>query len=241
MGRAGSSRDLALNLKRLQMATEQRCSVRLLVFGASMREGSLNEKLASLAATVVQEKGGEVERAKMSDFECTPYDTDVELSAGIPHGAKALHDKLIATDGFIIASPEYNASMPGVLKNAIDWASRFRPQPFNGKQAFLIAASPSMTGGKVGLWALRQPLEHLGARVYPDMFALAQAHHAFDSVGRIADSKLQNWFETTIECFIDLVEASKHYPHLKKQWVEFLGERPDEETTRVELGETAAV
>jgi hypothetical protein len=73
------------------------------------------------------------------------------------------------------------------------------------------------------------------------MFALARAHHAFDASDRIADGKLQNWFETTIECFIDLVEASKHYPHLKKQWVEFLGERPDTETTRVELGETAAV
>jgi len=73
------------------------------------------------------------------------------------------------------------------------------------------------------------------------MFALAQAHHAFNDAGRIADTKLQSWFEMTIECFIDLVEASKHYPHLKKQWVEFLGERPDEETTRVEAGETAAV
>jgi hypothetical protein len=98
-----------------------------------------------------------------------------------------------------------------------------------------------MTGGKVGLWALRQPLEHLGARVYPDMFALAQAHKAFDSDGRIADTKLQNWFEMTIVCFLDLVEASKHYPQVKKQWVEFLGERPDDHTTRIEAEETAAV
>jgi len=201
----------------------------------------MNDRLASLAAAVAREKGAEVERATMQNFECPPYDTDVELSAGFPAGAQALHDKLLATDGFIVASPEYNASMSGVLKNTIDWVSRFRPQPFNGKQAFLIAASPSMTGGKVGLWAVRQPLEHLGTRVYPDMFALAQAHHAFDSAGRIADGKLQHWFETTIECFIDLVEASKHYPHLKKQWVEFLGEHPDEQTTRVEMGETAAV
>jgi NAD(P)H-dependent FMN reductase len=223
------------------MATEKRCSVKLLVFGASMREGSMNDRLASLAAEVVAEKGGSVERATMANFECPPYDTDVELSKGIPAGAQALHDKLIATDGFVIASPEYNASMSGVLKNTIDWASRFRPQPFNGKQGFLIAASPSMTGGKIGLWALRQPLEHLGARVYPDMFALAQAHQAFTPAGRIADVKLQAWFETTIGCFMDLVEASKHYPHLKKQWVEFLGERPDDETTRVELGEIAAV
>jgi NAD(P)H-dependent FMN reductase len=223
------------------MATDKRCDVRLLVFGASMRAGSMNERLASLAAEVVDQKGVVVERAKMQDFDCPAYDMDLELSKGIPAGAQALRDKLMATDGFIIASPEYNASMSGVLKNTIDWVSRFRPQPFNGKQGFLIAASPSMTGGKIGLWALRQPLEHLGARVYPDMFALAQAHQAFDASGRIADGKLQNWFETTIECFIDLVEASKHYPGLKKQWVEFLGERPDDETTRVELGETAAV
>ena len=222
------------------MANEKRLSVRLLVFGASLREGSMNDRLASLASIVVAEKGGLADRAVMKDFECVPYDLDAERSTGLPPGAQALRDKLLATDGFMIASPEYNASMPGILKNTIDWVSRFRPQPFNGKQAFLMAASPSMTGGKVGLWALRQPLEHLGARVYPDMFALAQAHHAFDASGRIADSKLQNWFETTIECFIDLVEASKHYPRLKKQWVEFLGERPDEQTTRVEMGETAA-
>ena len=223
------------------MANERRCSVRLLVFGASLREGSMNDRLATLGASVAEEKGATVERATMSQFECPAYDTDVEISTGLPAGAQALHDKLQSVDGFMIASPEYNASMSGVLKNTIDWVSRFRPQPFNGKQGFLMAASPSMTGGKIGLWALRQPLEHLGARTYPDMFALAQAHRAFDDAGRIADAKLQNWFETTIECFIDLVEASKHYPHMKKQWVEFLGERPDEETTRVELGETAAV
>ena len=220
---------------------EKRRSVRLLVFGASLREASMNDRLATLAAQVAEEKGATVDRARMSDFECPGYDMDVELSTGLPTGAQRLHDKLQATDGFIIASPEYNASMSGVLKNTIDWVSRFRPQPFNGKQGFLVAASPSMTGGKVGLWALRQPLEHLGARVYPDMFALAQAHNAFTDAGRIADKKLQTWFESTIDCFIDLVEATKHYPNLKKQWVEFLGEKPDDETTRVEIGETAAV
>jgi chromate reductase len=223
----------------MKMDNGKRCSVRLLVFAASLREGSFNDKLASLAVSVAEDKGASVERATMQQFECPPYDMDAEISAGIPAGAQALHDKLNSVDGFMIASPEYNASMPGVLKNTIDWASRFRPQPFNGKQAFLMAASPSMTGGKVGLWALRQPLEHLGARTYPDMFALAQAHNAFDERGRIADARLQKWFESTIECFIDLVEASKHYPHLKKQWVEFLGERPDDQTTRVELNETA--
>jgi NAD(P)H-dependent FMN reductase len=130
--------------------------------------------------------------------------------------------------------------MPGVLKNVIDWTSRFRPQPFNGRQGLLVSASPSMAGGNRGLWSLRVPLEHLGARVYPDMFSLAQAHTAFADDGRIANDLLQKRFEDTIGCFMDLVEAAKHYPGLKKQWVEFLGERPTAETDRVETSETAA-
>src|ERR1700693_3898813 len=126
------------------MAKEKRCSVRLLVFGASMREGSMNDTLASLGVTVAEEKGATVERASMSDFECPAYDLDTEVSKGLPAGAKALHDKLVANDGFMISSPEYNASMSGVLKNTIDWVSRFRPQPVNGQQAFLLAAARSM-------------------------------------------------------------------------------------------------
>src|SRR3954463_1004360 len=193
------------------MTDDRRCSVRLLVFGASMREGSMNDQLASLAAAVAEEKGATVERASMKDFECPSYDLDVELATGIPSGAQALRERLTSVDGFIIASPEYNASMPGYLKNAIDWASRFRPQPFNGRQALLLSASPSMVGGNRGLWSLRVPLEHLGTRVYPDMFSLAQAHQAFDGDGPIADPQLRQRFESTLECFLELVEAAKHY------------------------------
>ena len=135
---------------------------------------------------------------------------------------------------FVIASPEYNASMPGVLKNTIDWVSRIKPQPFNGRQGLLLSASPSMAGGNRGLWALRVPLEHLGARIYPDMFSLAQAHQALGEDGRIASAALQKRFEDTIECFLDLVEAARHYHALKKQWIEFLGEKPDAATNRME-------
>ncbi len=133
-----------------------------------------------------------------------------------------------------MASPEYNASLPGVLKNAIDWVSRFDPQPFNERHGLLLSASPSMVGGNRGLWALRIPLEHLGARIYPDMFSLAQAHKAFDDEGRIADSRLQGRFDTNITNFMDLVEASKHYPCVKRAWVEYLGERPEPAFDRVQ-------
>jgi hypothetical protein len=66
------------------------------------------------------------------------------------------------------------------------------------------------------------------------MFSLAQAHQAFGADGRLADATLQQRFEGTIECFMDLVEATKHYPAMKKQWVEYLGERPDPAIDRVE-------
>jgi NAD(P)H-dependent FMN reductase len=134
----------------------------------------------------------------------------------------------------VISSPEYNASMPGVLKNSIDWVSRFSPQPFNERHALLLSASPSMAGGNRGLWSLRIPLEHLGARVYPDMFSLAQAHLAFDADSTIKDPVLQQRFEGNVENFMDLVEASKHYPCVKRAWVEYLGEHADPRLDRVQ-------
>jgi chromate reductase, NAD(P)H dehydrogenase (quinone) len=208
--------------------------VRVLIFAASLRRGSLNDRLASLAATVAEEQGGVVDRATMAEFDCPSYDGDVEAEGRFPDGAHRMRDRLLAADAFVIASPEYNAAMPGVLKNAIDWVSRIRPQPFNGRQGLLLSASPSMVGGNRGLWSLRIPLEHLGARVYPDMFSLAQAHEAFGADGRLANGTLQQRFESTVECFLDLVEAAKHYRALQKQWVEFLGEKPDAATDRVE-------
>lgn len=208
--------------------------VRVLIFGASLRDASLNGSLSNLAARVAEQKGGIVTRARMADFDCPSYDQDQEDASGTPAGAIRLRDLLVANDAFMIASPEYNASMPGMLKNVIDWVSRMRPQPFNGRQGLLISASPSMAGGNRGLWALRVPLEHLGARIYPDMFSLAQAHQAFGTDGRIANPTLQNRFDETIDCFLDLVEAAKHYRALKKQWIEFLGENPDPATNRTE-------
>jgi NAD(P)H-dependent FMN reductase len=162
------------------------------------------------------------------------YDADVEAADGLPPGAEQLRRRLETADAFVIVSPEYNASVPGGLKNLIDWVSRATPQPFNGKQGLLMSASPSMAGGNRGLWALRVPFEHLGARIYPDMFSLAQAHQAFDADGRIASAQLQERFEQNIVGFMDLVEASKHYPCVKTRWVEYLGERPDPVTDRVE-------
>ena len=214
--------------------------ITVLVFGASQRRASLNKRLATLAAHAAERAGASTDYATISEFDCPFFDGDLEATHGIPEGAKRFCERLKSADAFLIASPEYNASMPGELKNLIDWVSRFRPQPFNGKQGLLMSASPSMAGGNRGLWSLRIPLEHLGARVYPDMFSLAQAHQAFAEDGRITNETLQKRLDDTVHCFLDLVEAAKHYPALKKQWVEFLGERPDQAIDRVEESEVTA-
>lgn len=213
--------------------------LRVLVVGASLSSTSLNNRLASFTAKLVSEKGGTSDFATIDQFDCPFYDHDLEVETGPPVGAHRFCERLKAADALVVASPEYNASMPATIKNLIDWVSRFRPQPFNGKQALLMSASPSMVGGNRGLWALRIPFEHLGTRVYPDMFSLAQAHQAWDG-DNLKDTELRQRLDRTLGCFLDLVEATKHYPKIKKVWVEFLGEHPDAATDRVEESETAA-
>jgi len=207
--------------------------LKVLVFAASLRADSLNGKLAALAARVAEQYGAIVVHTSMRDFDVPSFDGDVESAQGIPAGAQELKRRLLESDAFIVSSPEYNGSMPGTFKNLIDWTSRFRPQPFDGLHGLLMSASPSMVGGNRGLWALRMPLEHLGARVYPDMFSLAQAHKALVN-GEFVDAALRSRFEMNIQAFLSLAEAAKNYPCIKRAWVEFLGEPPDSEADRVD-------
>ena len=219
------------------MTTPDR-DLRVLVLGASLSSTSLNNRLAAFAARLVTEKGARSDVATIEDFDCPFYDHDIEVEAGPPVGAHRFCERLKAADALIVASPEYNASMPAAIKNLIDWVSRFRPQPFNGKQALLMSASPSMVGGNRGLWALRVPFEHLGTRVYPDMFSLAQAHQAWNG-DTLKEAAVLERLDRTLGCFLDLVEATKHYPRVKKVWVEFLGEHSNAATDRVEESEAA--
>jgi NAD(P)H-dependent FMN reductase len=207
--------------------------IRFLLFSASLRAGSLNSMLINLAVKAITKIGAVADLAQMHEFDCPSYNTDEEHKH-MPSGAEALRDRLLANDAFIISSPEYNASMPGIMKNAIDWVSRFRPQPFNERHCLLMSASPSMAGGNKGLWSLRVPLEHLGSRVFPDMFSLAMAHQAFNADGMLVNQTLAQRFDSNLLAFKELVEAAKHYPCMKKAWVEFLGEKPDPVTERVE-------
>ena len=206
---------------------------KVFICSASLRKASLNRKLAALAARAAGATGAVVDLASMDEFAVPIYDGDLEAAQGIPEGAAAFHRRLTASEAFIIASPEYNGSMPGGFKNLIDWTSRFRPQPFDGRHGLLMSASPSLAGGNRGLWGLRVPFEHLGTRVYPDMFSLSMAHKAFAG-DDLVDATLRARFDTTVQAFLSLAEAAAHYPCMKRAWVEFLGEPPGQGLDRVD-------
>jgi chromate reductase, NAD(P)H dehydrogenase (quinone) len=206
--------------------------LRLLVLGAALRAESTNARLAALVAGILADAGAAVDLAAMREFDMPLYDGDLEAAQGLPDGALALRDRLEWCDAFVLASPEYNASVPGVVKNAIDWVSRVRPQPFKTKHALLVSASPSLVGGNRGLWALRVPLEHLGTRVYPDMFSLAAAHKGFTEDGQLTDAGLQQRLGETVTAFLRLVEADTHYVCLQRRWYEFPGDRTEAPVTQ---------
>lgn len=208
----------------------------VLVLSGSLRADSLNTRLAQLASRTLADLGANVDVLALRDVDCPSYDGDVEGSAaGIPAGAQELGRRLVACDAFLLASPEYNAAMPGGLKNVVDWVSRLRPQPWQGKHAMLLSASPSLVGGNRGLWSLRVPLEHLGVYVHPAMFSLAKAHEAFGKDGGLLDPSLADRLKVSLAQFRDLVEAAIHYPCARHVWMEFLGERVADETARTEF------
>ncbi|RKT02602.1 NAD(P)H-dependent FMN reductase [Streptomyces sp. 3211.6] len=208
-----------------------RASMHVFVLSGSSRTGSVNVRLAALVAALVERTGATAEPAQLRDFPMPLYDGDEEAEGGVPAGALALRERIEAAQAVVISSPEYNASVPGPVKNAIDWVSRVRPQPFKDKQVLLVSASPSMVGGNRGLWALRVPLEHLGARVYPDMFSLAAAHQEFTEDGALADRGLGERLASTVGAFLDLAEADTRYLCLQRRWYEFLGDRTDAPVT----------
>ncbi|MGE0352816.1 MAG: NADPH-dependent FMN reductase [Gemmatimonadales bacterium] len=174
----------------------------LLAFAASLRAGSWNRKLLNVAVPVAREAGVEVDVAQFGEFDAPMYNADVQSQDGFPPGVEEFVGRLERADGLMIASPEYNFSLPGTLKNLIDWVSRKRPMPLRGKSALLLAASTSVVGGIRGLWQLRIPLEGLGVFVYPDMYALPSAQDQFDEAGHLKDAARRERLEKLVRGYL---------------------------------------
>lgn len=168
--------------------------VKVLALAGSLRTDSLNKKLVRAAARFAEDAGADVTVVDLRDFDLPIYDGDMEEATGIPEGGLRLKELMAAHDALLIASPEYNSSITGALKNAIDWASRRAPgeaplHSFIGKVGAMLSASPGSLGGLRSLLATRAILEHLGVLVIPDQFAVSHAAEAFDDAGNLKEPK----------------------------------------------------
>ena len=180
---------------------------RILVFAGVLRAGSLNKQLARIAADRLAARGVAADYADFREFDMPLYDQDLRDAHGFPPGAVAFSQRLATADGFVIASPEYAFSIPGVLKNAIDWSSQQEPIAWRDKPGLLMGAAPSSVGAQRALWALRVPLEALGACLYPDMFSLPEADQRLDDQGHLTDDALSARLDDVLDRFVAFVRA----------------------------------
>lgn len=169
----------------------------VLAFAGSTRSGSLNKKLIAIAVAGAREAGGSVTLIDLRDFPLPLYDGDLEASAGLPREALELKRLFAAHRGLLISTPEYNGSVPGVLKNAIDWTSRSVAgkaslASFEGKVAALVSASPGPVGGIRAQAHLRQILGTINVTLLPQQWRVPLATDAsFDESGNLRDATAQ--------------------------------------------------
>lgn len=169
---------------------------RILVLSGSIRTGSFNSKLAAAAATELGRLDADVSLISLADYPMPIYDGDLEAESGQPENALKLKRLFCANEGIFIASPEYNAGVTPLLKNAIDWVSRVREQgeeplaAYHGRVFAVGSASPGGFGGMRAQIAVRQSLSlGCGALVIPETCSVPAAHQAFDESGNLKDER----------------------------------------------------
>ncbi len=173
---------------------------KILAFSGSTRTGSLNKQLVKIAANAARNAGAEVTYIDLRDFPLPLYDGDLEAAEGMPENARKLKQIMLEHQGLLIASPEYNSSLSGVLKNMIDWVSRPEANEpplvaFADKVAVIMSTSPGGLGGIRGLVHLRSILGNIRVIVLPDQYALPNAFQAFNEDGTLKDLKQQQTVE----------------------------------------------
>lgn len=189
-------------------------AIKIMAIAGSTRKDSFNKKLIRLGAAAAREAGGEVTLIDLRDFPMPLYDGDLEKAEGVPEKAVELKNMAAEHDGFLIAAPEYNNSITGVLKNTIDWMSRPMENDdpgdiFDGKAAALLSASPGPWGGIRGLAHVRVVLNALGMLVLPDHLCVTRAAKAFDENGLLKDAAMQERLEQVASSLVQTTARLK--------------------------------
>jgi len=166
-------------------------ALRILIIPGSLRTGSHNAKLAMAAAHEFAQAGADVTRVSLGDYPLPIYDGDLQAKSGVPKNAVNLKRMIASHHGVLIVTPEYNSSVPPLIKNTIDWITRVqdrhevRGQVFREKPFAIAAASEGRLGGTRALAALRLILSACRATVVPNQLALSFADQAYDDMDRL--------------------------------------------------------
>jgi chromate reductase, NAD(P)H dehydrogenase (quinone) len=177
---------------------DQHTPLRVLGISGSLRRGSLNSS-ALRTAKALAPAGMNIE---IFDIGGIPlYNEDIRAE-GLPDSVQALRGAIAGADGLLIVTPEYNYSIPGVLKNAIDWASRPPEQPFDAKPIAIMGASPGALGTARAQYHLRQCFVSLNGLILnrPEVM-IGQANNKFDQQGNLTDQKTVDFLRTFLESF----------------------------------------
>ena len=171
----------------------------------SLRSGSYNGIVQRALPALAPE--GLVVRPAPSFSEFPLYNADVQTASGFPAAVNALADAIRAADGVIIVTPEYNFSIPGGLKNAIDWVSRVQNQPFAGKPIALQSASPGPLGGGRVQYDLRRAMVFLDAFVLnkPEIFIGSCASKLDEKTGEIKDEATRGLIKQQLAAFASFI------------------------------------
>ncbi|NGO51254.1 NADPH-dependent FMN reductase [Allomesorhizobium camelthorni] len=182
---------------------------KILVFAGSIRTGAYSGKTADAATKELALQGAEVTRISLADYPLPIMDQDLEVEKGVPENAFKLARLIASHDGLLIASPEYNSSIPPLLKNTIDWVSRIhkdggRPfKPYAGKIAALCSSSDGNFAGARGLYHLRSVLMNCGVEIITPQCSVPRAQEAFDEHGEFKDEHLRRRMETVVRTLIE--------------------------------------
>ena len=178
--------------------------VNVLAFSGSTRNDSLNQKLVTEAALVTKQLGANVTLVNLKDYEMPLYNSDLEAKDGQPIKAQELREKMKKSQVIMIASPEYNGSLSGTLKNTIDWLSRDENgQPsrdaYLGKKFVIMSTSPGPSGGVKGLAHLRSIIENIGGTVLTGQLIVPNGYEAFDGDGHLKNEEQSQEMQNLIK------------------------------------------
>lgn len=176
----------------------------------SLRRGSYNTALLRAASGLMPD-GAELAVHTIRDIPL--YDGDVEANSGIPAAVTALKDAIAAADGLLLVTPEYNNSIPGVFKNAIDWLSRPAadiPRVFSGRPVALIGASPGGFGTILSQAAWLPVLRTLGVTFWSEgRLLVSRAGSVFDQQGALTDPKIKEQLQAFLRGFVAFVGSAR--------------------------------